>query len=75
MPIGHDKEEVEKTFLYGKAIWVIATPKLSLIGKACMVKLLAIAKWIYDAPTMCLTEIDFKKKMQRLIFNFIWENQ
>ena len=46
--------------------------KLTLFGKTCVINTLAISKLIYTATILCLPTEENVKKMQRLIFNFIW---
>lgn len=46
--------------------------KLTLFGKTCIIDTLAISKLIYVASILCLPGKEFLKKIQRLIFNFIW---
>ena len=47
--------------------------KLTLFGKACIIRTLAISKLIYASSIACLPDENYIKKIQRLIFNFIWE--
>lgn len=46
--------------------------KLTLFGKSCIINTLAISKLIYVASILCLPGKEFLKKIQRLIFNFVW---
>lgn len=46
--------------------------KISLIGKSCIVKTLAISKLIYVASVMYLQENVYVRKMQRLPSKLIW---
>ena len=76
--IGHDKEEcyaknwmkiyhnIEKLFESWKK------RKLTLFGKSCIVKTLAISKLIYVGSILGLPDNNYIKKVQRLIYNFIW---
>ena len=76
--IGHDKEEcysknwmkiyhdIEKLFESWKR------RKLTLFGKSCIVKTLAISKLIYVASILTIPDNTYIKKIQRLIYNFIW---
>lgn len=77
--IGHDKVEcynknwmkiyhdVEKLFESWKII------KLTLFGKSCIANTLALSKLTYVASILNSPENDFIKKIQRLIYNFIWD--
>lgn len=47
--------------------------KLTLFGKSCIVNTLALSKLTYVASIPNSSENDFIKKMQRLIYNFIWD--
>ena len=76
--IGHDKEEcynknwmkiyhdIEKLFESWKR------RKLTLFGKSCIIKTLAISKLVYVASILTLPDNAYIKKIQRLIYNFIW---
>lgn len=46
--------------------------KLTIFGKSCVVNNLAVSKLIYIASILPLPENDFIKKVNRAIFNFIW---
>lgn len=46
--------------------------KLTIFGKSCVVNNLAVSKLIYFASILPLPENDFIKKVNRAIFNFIW---
>lgn len=46
--------------------------KLTIFGKSCIVNNLAVSKLIYIASILTLPENDFIKKVDRAIFNFIW---
>lgn len=46
--------------------------KLTIFGKSCIVNNLAVSKLIYIASILTLPENDFIKKVNRAIFNFIW---
>ena len=77
--IGHDKVEcynknwmkvyhdVEKLFESWKR------RKLTLFGESCIINTLALSKLTYVASILNSPENDFLKKIQRLIYNFIWE--
>lgn len=76
--IGHDKNkcndlnwmktynDMEKLFESWKK------RKLTIFGKSCVVNNLAVSKLIYIASILPLPENDFIKKVNRAIFNFIW---
>ena len=76
--IGHDKNEcynknwmkvydnMEKLFESWKK------RKLTIFGKCCVVNTLAISKLIYLGTILNFPVDDFLKKINRLIFNFIW---
>ena len=77
--IGHDKVEcynknwmkvyhdVEKLFESWKR------RKLTLFVKSCIINTLALSKLTYIASILNSPENDFIKKIQRLIYNFIWD--
>ena len=76
--IGHDKEEcynknwmkvygnIEKLFESWKK------RKLTIFGKCCVVNTLAISKFIYLGSILNFPDDEYLKKVNRLIFNFIW---
>lgn len=77
--IGHDKEEcynknwmkiyhdMEKLFESWKR------RKLTVFGKSCMIKTLATSKLVYIASILCIPDKEYICKVQRLLFNFIWD--
>lgn len=77
--IGHDKEEcynknwmkiyhdIEKLFESWKR------RKLTVFGKSCIIKTLATSKLVYIAFVLCIPDKEYICKVQRLIFNFIWD--
>ena len=46
--------------------------KITLFGKSCIVKTLAVSKLIYVGSILGITDNTYIKKVQRLIYNFIW---
>lgn len=64
MKVYHD---VEKLFESWKR------RKLTLFGKSCIVNTLALSRLTYVASILNSPENDFIKKIQRLIYNFIWD--
>lgn len=77
--IGHDKEEcynknwmkiyhdIEKLFESWKR------RKLTVFGKSCIIKPLSTSKLVYIASILCIPDKEYICKVQRLIFNFIWD--
>ena len=77
--IGYDKEEcynqnwmriyhdIEKLFESWKR------RKLTIFGKPCTIRRLAISKPIYASSIFCFPDKNYVKKMQILIFNFVWD--
>ena len=76
--IGHDKEEcynknwmkvydnMEKLFESWKR------RKLTIFGKCCVVNTLALSKLIYVGTVLNFPTNEYLKRINRLIFNFIW---
>ena len=76
--VGHDKEECYNKYwmkVYGNIEKLFESwkkRKLTIFGKCCIVNTLAISKLIYLGSILEFPDDDYLKKLNRLIFNFIW---
>ena len=79
--IGHNKEEcyiknwmdvyhgIEKLFESWKK------RKLTILGKCCIVNSLALSKLLYVASLLPMPNEEYIKKINKLIYNFIWNSR
>lgn len=75
--LGHDKTKYNelnwmKTYNDMEKLFESWKKKLTLFGKSCVLKNLAVSKLIYIASIHPLPENDLIKKVIRAVFNFIW---
>lgn len=64
MKIYHDMEKLFESW---------KRRKLTVFGKSCIIKTLATSKLVYIASILCIPDKEYICKVQRLLFNFIWD--